>query len=113
MNRVKRGNVARKRRKKVLKYAKGFQGSQSTLFCVANQRVMKSLKSSYIGRKQKKRFFRRFWINRINIASRANGVAYNVLINTLKRFNIALNRKILAQLANIDPTTFLNLTKDL
>jgi large subunit ribosomal protein L20 len=107
MVRIKRGNVARKRRKKVLKLAKGFQGSHSRLFRVANQQVIKALKYSYIGRKQKKREFRKLWITRINAATRQNfNVSYSVFINRLKKNNITLNRKMLAQLAIIDPVTF-------
>ena len=73
MVRVKRGNVARKRRKKILNLAKGYRGAHSRLFRVANQQVMKALRYSYVGRKQKKRMFRRIWITRINAASRVNG----------------------------------------
>ena len=72
MVRVKRGNVARKRRKKILQLAKGYRGAHSRLFRIANQQVMKALRYSYIGRKQKKRFFRKLWITRINLASRAS-----------------------------------------
>ena len=72
MVRVKRGNVARKRRKKILQLAKGYRGAHSRLFRIANQQVMKALRYSYIGRKQKKRFFRKLWITRINVASRAS-----------------------------------------
>ena len=107
MVRIKRGNVARKRRKKVLKLAKGFQGSHSRLFRVANQQVMKALKYSYTGRKQKKRQFRKLWITRINAASKQNfNSNYSSLINRLKKNNINLNRKMLAQLAVLDPSTF-------
>ena len=107
MVRIKRGNVARKRRKKVLKLAKGFQGSHSRLFRVANQQVMKALKYSYTGRKQKKRQFRKLWITRINAASKQNfNSNYSSLINRLKKNNVNLNRKMLAQLAVLDPSTF-------
>ena len=107
MVRIKRGNVARKRRKKILKLAKGFQGSHSRLFRVANQQVMKALKYSYTGRKQKKRQFRTLWITRINAASRQSfDLNYSTLIHRLKKKNIQLNRKMLAQLAVIDPVTF-------
>lgn len=111
MVRVKRGNVARKSRKKVLKLAKGFRGKHSKLFRIANQQVMKALRYSYVGRKQKKRVFRRLWITRINIASRAHGIAYNQLIHRLKVLNIAFNRKILSQIAIVDPMTFTRLIK--
>ena len=81
MVRIKRGNVARKRRKKVLALAKGFRGAHSRLFRVANQQVMKALKYSYVGRKQKKRNFRSLWITRINAATRrTNDMTYSVKI---------------------------------
>ena len=106
MVRVKRGNVARKRRKKILSLARGYRGAHSTLFRVANQQVMKALKYSYIGRKQKKRIFRRIWINRINAASRLNGIPYSKLIHKFKKSNIDLNRKMLSQIAILDSSTF-------
>jgi large subunit ribosomal protein L20 len=109
MVRVKRGNVARKRRKKVLKLASGYRGAHSVLFRVANQQVMKALRYSYIGRKQKKRIFRRIWISRINAASRLNGISYSQLINKLKKSNIDINRKILSQIAVLDASTFKSL----
>src|SRR6056300_1184601 len=106
MVRVKRGNVARKRRKKILSLASGYRGAHSVLFRVANQQVMKALRYSYIGRKQKKRIFRRIWISRINAASRFNRLTYRQLINKFKKSNIDLNRKMLAQIAIFDSTTF-------
>jgi large subunit ribosomal protein L20 len=106
MTRVKRGNVARKRRNKILKIAKGFRGSHSTLFRTANQQVMKALRSAYRDRKNKKRDFRRLWITRINAASRQHGLSYSQLIGNLKKANVELNRKMLAQLAVLDPTSF-------
>ena len=106
MVRVKRGNVARKRRKKVLQLAKGYRGAHSRLFRVANQQVMKALRYSYVGRKQKKRMFRRIWITRINAASRVNGLTYSRLIHNFKKSNIELNRKMLAQIAVLDTPTF-------
>jgi large subunit ribosomal protein L20 len=106
MTRVKRGNVARNRRNKILKLAKGFRGSQSTLFRTANQQVMKALRSAYRDRKKKKRDFRRLWITRINAASRQQGLSYSQLIGNLKKANVELNRKMLAQLAVLDPATF-------
>jgi large subunit ribosomal protein L20 len=106
MVRVKRGNVARKRRKKILSLASGYRGSHSVLFRIANQQVMKALRYSYIGRKQKKRIFRRIWISRINAASRLNGLSYSQLINQLKKSNIDINRKMLSQIAVIDSSTF-------
>ena len=106
MVRVKRGNVARKRRKKVLSIASGYRGAHSILFRIANQQVMKALRYSYIGRKQKKRIFRRIWISRINAASRLNGMSYSQLINKFKKSNIDLNRKMLSQIAVLDMSTF-------
>lgn len=109
MVRVKRGNVARKRRKKILSIASGYRGSHSVLFRVANQQVMKALRYSYVGRKQKKRIFRQIWITRINSASRLNGTSYSQLINKFKKSNIDLNRKMLSQIAILDATTFRSL----
>lgn len=106
MVRVKRGNVARKRRKKILSLASGYRGAHCVLFRIANQQVMKALRYSYIGRKQKKRIFRKIWINRINAASRLNGMSYNQLINKFKKSNIDLNRKMLSQIAILDASTF-------
>ena len=109
MVRVKRGNVARKRRKKILALASGYRGAHSVLFRVANQQVMKALRYSYIGRKQKKRIFRKIWIRRINAASRANGITYSQVINKYKKSNIDLNRKMLSQIAILDSSTFQSL----
>jgi large subunit ribosomal protein L20 len=109
MVRVKRGNVARKRRKKILALASGYRGAHSVLFRVANQQVMKALRYSYIGRKQKKRIFRRIWISRINAASRLNGLSYSQLISQFKKSNIDLNRKMLSQIAILDASTFKSL----
>jgi large subunit ribosomal protein L20 len=106
MARVKRGNIARKRRKKILQLAKGYRGAHSRLFRIANQQVMKALRYSYVGRKQKKRVFRKLWITRINAASRLNGLSYSRLINNFKKSNIGLNRKMLAQIAVLDIPTF-------
>ena len=109
MVRVKRGNVARKRRKKILSLASGYRGAHSVLFRVANQQVMKALRYSYIGRKQKKRIFRKIWISRINAASRINDISYSQLINKVKKSNIDLNRKMLSQIAILDASTFKSL----
>jgi len=107
MVRIKRGNVARKRRKKVLSLAKGFRGTHSRLFRVSNQQVMKALRYSYIGRKQKKRQFRRLWITRINASTRStSNLTYSSFMNKVKISNIALNRKMLSQLSILDPQTF-------
>ena len=111
MVRVKRGNVAKKRRKKILLLAKGYRGAHSRLFRVANQQVIKALKYSYVGRKQKKRIFRKLWIIRINAASKLNGVSYSELIHNFKKSNIDLNRKILSQIAVLDGQTFKKLIK--
>ena len=109
MVRVKRGNVARKRRKKILSLASGYKGTYSVLFRVANQQVMKALRYSYVGRKQKKRIFRKIWIRRINAASRANGMTYSQAIHQFKKSNIDLNRKMLSQIAILDSSTFQSL----
>ncbi|WP_036480232.1 50S ribosomal protein L20 [Myxosarcina sp. GI1] len=106
MTRVKRGNVARKRRKKVLKLAKGFRGSHSKLFRTANQQVMKALRNAYRDRRKRKRDFRRLWITRINAASRQHGMSYSKFTGKLKKANVELNRKMLAQIAMIDPQAF-------
>ena len=111
MVRVKRGNVARKRRNKILKLAKGFRGTHSRIFRIANQQVMKSLAYSYVGRKQKKRQFRQLWISRINSAARINETKYSRFMNNLKQSKIVLNRKMLAQLSILDPTAFTRLVK--
>jgi large subunit ribosomal protein L20 len=113
MVRIKRGNVARKRRKKILHLAKGFRGSHSRLFRIANQQVMKSLIYSYMSRKQKKRQFRQLWITRINSAARQNQTKYSNFIYNLKQSKIILNRKMLAQLAIVDPSAFKNLILDI
>lgn len=106
MTRVKRGNIARKRRKKILKLAKGFRGSHSKLFRVAKQQVFKALKYSYIDRKKKKRYYRRLWIVRINASVRLYDLSYSQFINFLKKSKIALNRKMLAQLSIMDINAF-------
>ena len=106
MVRIKRGNVARKRRKKILSLASGYRGAHSVLFRVANQQVMKALRYSYIGRKQKKRIFRKIWISRINAACRLNGTSYSRLIHKFKKSSVDLNRKMLSQIAVLDKSTF-------
>src|SRR5574338_337020 len=90
MIRVKRGNVARKRRKKILSLASGYRGAHSVLFRVANQQVMKALRYSYVGRKQKKRIFRRIWLSRINETYRLNGISYSQLKTKIKKKKINL-----------------------
>ncbi len=106
MARVKRGNVARKRRKKILKLAKGFRGSHSRLFRTANQQVMKALRNSYRDRRNRKRDFRRLWIARINAAARQYGMSYSKLMGGLKKADVQINRKMLSQLAILDPAGF-------
>ena len=106
MVRVKRGNIARNRRKKILKLASGFKGAHSRLFRTANGQVMKALVYSYIGRKRRKQDFRKLWICRVNAAARNEGLNYSKLKNLLKASNIDLNLKMLAQLSVLDKTTF-------
>jgi large subunit ribosomal protein L20 len=107
MTRVKRGNVSRKRHKKVLNMTKGFRGAASILFRTANQQNMKALRYSYTNRRKKKRDFRRLWIARVNAAIRRYGMNYSEFINYLKNCSIKLNRKVLAQLSICDPESFL------
>ncbi|HSW35701.1 MAG TPA: 50S ribosomal protein L20 [Candidatus Limnocylindrales bacterium] len=111
MPRTKRGNVARKRRKKILKLAKGYFGAKSKLFRVANQQVMKSLAYAYRDRRQCKREFRKLWIARINAASRASGLSYSRFINGLKKADVQINRKVLADLAVNDKPAFAQLVE--
>lgn len=106
MTRVKRGNVARKRRKKILKLAKGFRGSNSRIFRIANQQVMKALRNAYRDRRKRKRDFRRLWITRINAAARQHGMSYSQFTGNLRKANVQLNRKMLAQMAVLDPDGF-------
>jgi large subunit ribosomal protein L20 len=111
MARVKRGVNAKKRHKKVLKQAKGYYGAKSKLYRPANQAVMKSLNYAYIGRKQRKRDFRKLWITRINAAARLNGMSYSTFINGLKKANIEVNRKMLSEMAIHDPEGFTKLVE--
>ena len=106
MARVKRGNVARKRRNKILSLAKGFRGGNKNLFRTANQRVMKALCNAYRDRRRRKRDFRKLWISRINASARINGTNYSQLINQLKSADIRINRKMLVQLALNEPKCF-------
>ncbi|HBM80712.1 MAG: 50S ribosomal protein L20 [Clostridiales bacterium] len=106
MARVKKAINARKKHKKILKLAKGFYGAKSKLFRPANEAVMRALRSSYTGRKLKKRDFRKLWITRINAASRANGLSYSKLMNGLKLAGVEINRKMLADIAVNDDTAF-------
>ena len=106
MARIKGATMTRKRRNKVLRMAKGYYGSKAKLFKTAKQAVMKSGQYAYIGRKLKKRDFRRLWISRISAAAKANGMNYSTLINGLKKAGINLNRKMLAELAVSDKEAF-------
>ena len=106
MTRVKRGYVARKRRKRILQLNQGFRGAHSTLFRTANQQHIKALKYAYTSRARRKRDFRRLWISRINAAARKQGLNYNQVIHKLKDSKILINRKILAQLAIFDNENF-------
>ena len=106
MARVKTARTTRARHKKILKQAKGYYGAKSIRFRMANQAVMKSGMYAYIGRKDKKSNFRKLWITRINAAARMNGMTYSTLIAGLKKANVVVNRKMLAELAVSDPKAF-------
>lgn len=106
MARVKRAMMTRKRRNKVLKLAKGYFGGKSKLFRTAKQAVMKSGQYAYIGRKQKKRDFRRIWITRISAGCKLNGMNYSTFMNGLKKSGVTLNRKMLSEIAINDPAAF-------
>ena len=108
---IKGAMATRKRRKKVLKAAKGYYGSKHTLFKTAKQAVMKSGQYAYIGRKQKKRDFRRIWITRISAAAKMNGMNYSTFMNGLKKAGIDLNRKMLSEIAISDPMGFATLVE--
>ena len=112
MPRVKGGTVTRRRRKKVLKLAKGYFGSKHTLYKVANQQVMKSYMYAYRDRRQKKRDFRKLWITRINAAARMNDLSYSRLMHGLKLANIAINRKMLSEMAIHDAEGFTKLCEE-
>jgi len=106
MTRVKRGYIARRRRNKVLKQARGFYGRRSSTYAAAKIAVFRALQYAYDGRKHKKRDFRRLWITRINAAARLNGFSYSKFIHGLKEAKINLNRNVLAQIAVSDPAGF-------
>ncbi|MCL2383938.1 MAG: 50S ribosomal protein L20 [Oscillospiraceae bacterium] len=106
MARVKSGRITRKKHKKVLKRAKGYFGAKSIRFRNAKQAVLKSLSYAYVGRKDRKRDFRRLWITRINAGARQNGLTYSKLIAGMKKANININRKMLAELAVSDSKAF-------
>ena len=111
MARIKGAMMMRKRRKKVLKLAKGYFGAKSKLFKTAKEAVMKSGNYAYIGRRLKKRDFRRLWITRISAAAKLNGMNYSTFMNGLKKAGIEMNRKMLADLAVNDATAFAALVK--
>ena len=111
MARVKKAINARKRHKKVLKLAKGYFGSRSKQFRAAKGSVMRAMAASYKGSKLRKRDFRKLWIARINAAARMNGLSYSKFINGLKKANIDLNRKILADMAVNDEAAFAKLVE--
>ena len=106
MARIKGAMMTRKRRKKVLKLAKGYFGAKSKLFKTAKEAVMKSGQYAYVGRRQRKRDFRRLWIARINAAAKINGMNYSTFMNGLKKAGITMNRKMLAELAVSDAAAF-------
>ena len=106
MARVKTARTTRARHKKILKQAKGYFGAKSIRFRMANQAVMKSGMYAYVGRKDKKSNFRKLWIARINAAARQNGTTYSKLIAGLKKANVVVNRKMLAEVAVSDPVAF-------
>ena len=109
MARVKGALMTRKRRKKTLKLAKGYWGSKSRHFKMAKEAVMKSGNYAYVGRKARKRDFRRLWITRISAACRANDISYSVFMNGMKKAGIVLNRKVLADIAVTDEAAFKSL----
>jgi len=109
MARIKGAMMTRKRRNKILKLAKGYWGSKSTHYKMANQAVMKSLKYAYIGRKLKKRDYRQLWITRISAGCKANGMNYSRFMHGLKLAGIEMNRKMLSEMAIHDPAAFTSL----
>jgi len=111
MARVKKAMNAKKRHNKVLKQAKGYYGMKSKIFRCANPAVMRALASAYVGRKNKKRDYRKLWIARINAAARMNGLSYSKLINGLKISGIEVNRKMLSEMAIFDAAGFTKLAE--
>ena len=111
MARVKGALNTRKRHKKILKLAKGYYGAQSKQYRTANQAVMRAMQNAYIGRKRRKRDFRRLWITRISAAAKMNGMNYSTFMNGLKKANINLNRKMLSEIAIADPAAFAKLVE--
>ncbi|MDR3363941.1 MAG: 50S ribosomal protein L20 [Clostridiales Family XIII bacterium] len=109
MARVKKGVNAHKRHRKILKQARGFYGQKSKVFRAANPAVLRSLASAFVGRKQKKRDYRKLWIARINAGARINGISYSRLMDGLKKSGIVINRKMLSEMATNDATGFAQL----
>ncbi len=111
MARIKGALNARKKHKKILKLAKGYVGARSKQYRIAKQSVMRAMAHSFAGRKQTKREYRQLWITRINAAARQNGISYSRFMNGLKKINIVMNRKMLAELAVNDPFAFTQLVQ--
>ncbi|MDP4119302.1 MAG: 50S ribosomal protein L20 [Bacillota bacterium] len=111
MARVKGALSTRKRRKKILKLAKGYFGAKSKLYKMANEQVMKSLVYAYAGRKRKKRDFRRLWITRISAGAKTNGMNYSTFMHGLKKAGITMNRKVLSEMAIADSAAFTTLAE--
>ena len=111
MARIKAAVHAHKKRRKIMKLAKGYWGAKSTQYRAASEQVRRSLRYAYVGRKLRKRDFRRLWITRINAAARMSDMSYSTFINGLKRANIAVNRKMLADLAVNDAAAFAQLVE--
>ncbi len=111
MARVKGALNTRKKHKKVLKLAKGFRGGESRIYRTANQAVMRSMQNAYIGRKRRKRDFRRLWISRISAAAKMNGMNYSTFMNGLKKANIEMNRKMISEIAIADSAAFAKLAE--
>ena len=109
MARIKRAVTAQKKKRKVMKLAKGYWGAKSKQYRAATEQVRRSLRYAYKGRKLRKRDFRRLWITRINAAARLNGMSYSTFINGLKKANVTVNRKMLADLAVNDAAAFAKL----
>jgi len=109
MARVKKGVNAHKRHKKILKQARGFYGQKSKVFRAANPAVLRALSSAYVGRKQKKRDYRKLWISRINAGARINGISYSRLMDGLRKSGIIINRKMLSEMAVNDAAGFAQL----
>ena len=111
MARVKRAKNARKNHKKVLKLAKGYYGAKSKLFRTANESVLRALRNAYVGRRLKKRDYRRLWIARINAATRMNGLSYSRFMNGIKLAGVDINRKMLSEIAINDAQAFAELVE--